>query len=598
MREHRLYQADWLLRFYGFRVDELTTSAEPNLDMRVDPKTAWAVRHPAQFPVDINTAAREMLLRTPGLGQRSVERILRARRLRPVVARRICKRLRVKLALARPFIIASDWRPAHPPAAMPPQRASTTAVMGNVAVSVPVEGYDDWRRQARSLLARDVPPAAVNWVDPRMPQPALAELSIDAAATTAGAASRTVPGKFLERARSASYHRDPRRWAILYRLAYRLTHGERALLANDLDPDVIALQTMSKQVARDIHKMHAFVRFREVQDDDGPHFIAWHRPDHFIVRPASTFFRERFRVMRWSILTPDESAYWDGAVLTFGPGVPQSEAPQADRLEDLWRTYYKSMFNPARLNPKSDDARDAGAALGHAARGATDQAVAARSAGPRGRMIQKPSIEPSARLFVPEDAQSRGITSSGDAMPRLPVVRARGSSGVRRGRRTATVMLVGEQPGDEEDKQGRPFVGPAGEVLNRALRDAGVERAEVYLTNAVKHFSFHREGKRRIHDKPRAKDVRACRPWLEAEIDRVKPDVIVCLGSTAAQALLGPSIRIQRDRGQEFRAAWAPRVLVTYHPSAVLRADDPQHSDEIYQWLVDDLRAANTPQGK
>ena len=159
-------------------------------------------------------------------------------------------------------------------------------------------------------------------------------------------------------------------------------------------------------------------------------------------------------------------------------------------------------------------------------------------------------------------------------------------------------MLVGEQPGDEEDKQGRPFVGPAGEVLNRALRDAGVERAEVYLTNAVKHFSFHREGKRRIHDKPRAKDVRACRPWLEAEIDRVKPDVIVCLGSTAAQALLGPPIRIQRDRGQEFRAAWAPRVLVTYHPSAVLRADDPQHSDEIYQWLVDDLRVREHASGQ
>ena len=448
------------------------------------------------------------------------------------------------------------------------------------------------------LLARDVPPAAINWVDPRMSQPGLADFSIEAAAATVAAGSRTVPRQFLERARSASYHRDPRRWAMLYRLAYRLTHGERELLANDLDPDVIAIQTMSKQVARDIHKMHAFVRFREVEDEDGPHYIAWHRPDHFIVRPAASFFRERFRVMRWSILTPDESAYWDGTALTFGPGVPQSEAPQADRLEDLWRTYYKSMFNPARVNPKAMTREMPARHWATLPEAQLIRPLLLDAPGRVAGMITTPSTELSARSFVPEGAALAQLRDAAKHCRGCPLFEPADQVVFGEGSSTATVMLIGEQPGDEEDKQGRPFVGPAGEVLNRAMQDAGVERAQVYLTNAVKHFSFHREGKRRIHDKPRAKEVRACRPWLEAEIDRVKPDVIVCLGSTAAQALLGPSIRIQRDRGQEFRAAWAPRVLVTYHPSAVLRADDPQHSAEIYQWLVADLRSANTAQGK
>jgi uracil-DNA glycosylase family protein len=154
-------------------------------------------------------------------------------------------------------------------------------------------------------------------------------------------------------------------------------------------------------------------------------------------------------------------------------------------------------------------------------------------------------------------------------------------------------MLVGEQPGDEEDKTGAPFVGPAGAVLDRALQAAGVERTTVYVTNAVKHFTFRREGKRRIHQRPSASDMRACRPWLEAEIARIKPGVIVCLGSTAAQSLLGPQIRIQRDRGRVFPSKWAPTVLVSYHPSAVLRADDPSHSDQVYGWLVEDLREAS-----
>lgn len=161
-----------------------------------------------------------------------------------------------------------------------------------------------------------------------------------------------------------------------------------------------------------------------------------------------------------------------------------------------------------------------------------------------------------------------------------------------RGPATAQVVLVGEQPGDQEDLQGAPFVGPAGEVLDRALAEIGLDRRGVYITNIVKHFKWEPRGKRRIHQTPRANEIQACRPWLEAELAFVKPRVIVCLGSTAAQALIGPQFRITRSRGQFYRSHWAPWVMGTYHPSAVLRAEDPAGADAVYRWLVEDLNQA------
>ena len=159
------------------------------------------------------------------------------------------------------------------------------------------------------------------------------------------------------------------------------------------------------------------------------------------------------------------------------------------------------------------------------------------------------------------------------------------------GPRRATVVLVGEQPGDLEDVRGRPFVGPAGGVLDRALEAAGIERDDVYLTNAVKHFSFEERGKRRIHKKPRISEMRACRPWIEAELRAIKPACVVCMGSTAAQSLLGPDVRIMQARGQVLKdTSWAPAiVVVTIHPSAVLRADD---GEELFKMLVHDLKVA------
>ena len=160
------------------------------------------------------------------------------------------------------------------------------------------------------------------------------------------------------------------------------------------------------------------------------------------------------------------------------------------------------------------------------------------------------------------------------------------------GRKGAALMLLGEQPGDREDLTGKPFVGPAGNILDRALGEAGIDRNAVYVTNAVKHFKWEARGKRRIHQKPSSRDLAACRPWLEAELRVVRPGVLVCLGATAAQAIFGSSFRVTRERGKLLRSQLAPRVVATVHPSSLLRQPDEESRRREYALFVEDLRVA------
>jgi uracil-DNA glycosylase family protein len=157
------------------------------------------------------------------------------------------------------------------------------------------------------------------------------------------------------------------------------------------------------------------------------------------------------------------------------------------------------------------------------------------------------------------------------------------------GSHPAKMMLLGEQPGDAEDRNGRPFVGPAGKLLDKALEEAGVNRSSVYLTNVVKHFKWKPRGKRRIHQKPNGRDIASCRPWMEAELRLVQPRVLVCLGATAASAIFGPAVRILRDRGQVRASLFVPQTLITFHPSVFLRATDETSRDEQYRQFIDDL---------
>jgi len=159
---------------------------------------------------------------------------------------------------------------------------------------------------------------------------------------------------------------------------------------------------------------------------------------------------------------------------------------------------------------------------------------------------------------------------------------------------SAQLVFIGEQPGDEEDRKGRPFVGPAGKLLDRALVDAGIDRSLTYLTNAVKHFKFEERGKRRLHNKPNGFEVKACRPWLETEIKLIQPPIMVCLGATAAQSIFGSAYRVTKERGLFVENSWAPHVTSTVHPSAILRAPDEEQRHLDYQKFVDDLKKVRT----
>lgn len=160
------------------------------------------------------------------------------------------------------------------------------------------------------------------------------------------------------------------------------------------------------------------------------------------------------------------------------------------------------------------------------------------------------------------------------------------------GPKDAAIMLVGEQPGDYEDVAGKPFVGPAGKIMDQALEEAGIDRSQVYVTNAVKHFKWEPRGKRRIHQKPNSREIAACRPWLEAELRIVKPKLVVAMGATAAQTIFGATFRVTRERGKVLSSKLAPRVLATVHPSSLLRQPDEASRQREYKHFVDDLRAA------
>ena len=209
-------------------------------------------------------------------------------------------------------------------------------------------------------------------------------------------------------------------------------------------------------------------------------------------------------------------------------------------------------------------------------------------------MVKKSAGSPddarSAAPFVPKTTSLKALSAAAEGCRGCDLYKAATQVVFGAGPKGARVLFVGEQPGDQEDKQGEPFVGPAGALLDKALEDAGIPRSEVYLTNAVKHFKWEPRGKRRIHKKPRAWEIKACRPWLEAELRAIRPLVVVCLGATAAQAVLGSQFKLMQQRGQVQTSALSERVVATIHPSSVLRAPDSEGRKAALEMLVSDLK--------
>jgi DNA polymerase len=464
--------------------------------------------------------------------------------------------------------------------------------------------FDGWRKAARALALNDVKPSDVTW---RVADDAPELFEPTAPPLEPPHGTFNVPAKFVELADIAILHRNPERFALLYRLLWRLrTHHD--LLDIATDPDVAELAAMAKAVRRDEHKMHAFVRFREVGREQKSHFVAWFEPEHHIVELAAPFFARRFADMPWSILTPDVCAHWDGHAVSITPGVSKSEAPTADRLEETWRRYYASIFNPARLKvtamqnemPKKywrnlPEASLIKPLIEGAGRIASAMiANAATEPHKPQKRLEPPRINDKASEMPRKHADDVETLREEAADCRAcPLYMDATQTVFGEGPPTARIMLVGEQPGDKEDLAGKPFVGPAGLMLDRALEEAGIERRTVYVTNAVKHFKFVPRGKIRLHQKPNTPEIKACRPWYERELAAIKPELVVAMGATAAQCVFGKITPINKNRGRLIDLDDdGTRALVTVHPSYLLRLPDADAKAREYQRFVQDLKIA------
>jgi len=208
-------------------------------------------------------------------------------------------------------------------------------------------------------------------------------------------------------------------------------------------------------------------------------------------------------------------------------------------------------------------------------------------------MTKKLEEYPTAEAYLPERITLPALRDAAEGCRGCPLYKTGTQTVFGEGKRDARVMMIGEQPGDQEDKAGKPFVGPAGKILNDALAEVGIDRDEVYVTNAVKHFKWEPRGTRRIHAKPNAREIQACNPWLTAELQVIKPQMVVCLGATAAQALMGKDFRITKSRGQIFRdTQYAHWLMATAHPSSILRMPSSEDRQEAYQAFVADLQIA------
>lgn len=468
--------------------------------------------------------------------------------------------------------------------------------------------FSEWREAARALASAGIAPDAVDWqvegedralFEAEPPEPA------DLPEPAGVVPPLTVPPAFLPLAGAVVCHSDPGRFHLLYRLLWRL-QSDRRLLEVSADVDVARARTLAKNIGRDSHKMTAFVRFKEIAGEGvgRRRFFAWFEPSHFVVARTAPFFRRRFADMDWIIATPKGSASWDGENLVFDPA-PGENPGHGDPTDDLWRTYYSSIFNPARLKVKAMQAEmpkkywrnlPEAALIPQLIAGAETKvrAMAERAASDpplfhhriRERAVAAPQDMPA------EAGTIEALREEARHCSRCPLHCTATQTVFGEGPQAARLMTVGEQPGDQEDLAGRPFVGPAGKVFDAALEEAGLPREALYLTNAVKHFKYVPRGKRRIHQKPVRDEIEHCRWWLSKEVALVRPKLIVALGATAVYALSGEKRPLSQLRGTPIAMEGERFLLPTIHPSFLLRLPDEAERRRQRALFIEDLSLA------
>ena len=427
-----------------------------------------------------------------------------------------------------------------------------------------------------------------------------------------------LPRTLMDMLQRAACCRVAQRWALLYRVVWRWQHGEQAVLTA-ADADGRRLRAMVRAVQRAEHDMHAGIRFRERAEAAGaPRFVAWYEPAHDVLAPVAQHYVRHMGRISWMIATPDASVLWDGTTLHNTGPLMRSSADfdgdadaDADADEAPWLAYYRTTFhaatldpyvpnplildansvNPANPNPNPNPNPTMASARGAArirnappAHGVVVETAAPATLGQRHAITIPivPDQTPALRAAPSPLAQCRRCALWQYA------TQAVGGAGPPRAR----LMLVGEQPGDQEDRAGTPFVGPAGQLLERALGEAGIARRAVYLTNAVKHFKWAPRGKRRLHKTPAQREVDACGHWLALELAQVQPEVIVALGGTALKALLGAgAVTLKEFLCKPIRhdGRW---VVAVYHPAYVLRVPDDDAKAQALAVMVHGLQMA------
>jgi len=449
---------------------------------------------------------------------------------------------------------------------------------------------DGFRAAVRRLVADDAPPDQVTWSSGAAPDMFDEPVADD---VPSHASPISLPRSVGELVGLVVCHRDQERYGLLHTLIWRVLHGERQLMEVASDPLVHRLELMRKSVARDLHKMHAFVRFRRIETEGGERFFAWFEPEHFIVEATAGFFVDRFRSMDWTIVTPVGSLHWNREKLSIGPGGKRPPAEEKDGFEQGWLAYYESIFNPARLNPRAMRAEMPKKYWSNMPEAGTIRGLIETAPLRVREMIERQTTIPAKRnpdkaIAAMADQDPKSLDELNKLIAEAgPLVPGATQAVLGEGPQGAAIAFVGEQPGDQEDVQGRPFVGPAGQLLDRAMADAGISRGDAYLTNAVKHFKYEQRGKRRLHKTPTTSEVKHYRWWLMKELDFIRPRLTVALGATAALALAGKAVPVGRNRGPydfDGRAGY-----ITVHPSYLLRLPDEEAKKAAWRDFVADL---------
>ena len=420
--------------------------------------------------------------------------------------------------------------------------------MPNVALRTETD-WDGWRQATRALVLAGVPPSEVTW--------SIGEPTRD---LPTGSGTFAVSRALVSLASLAIQARDQDRFGLLYGLVWRANAGDNPL-ASDTDPDLSLARRLALAVRADAHRMRTHMRFMPAED----RLLGWYAPAHYVLEANAQRLVRRFPAAAFSLITPDGSAHWDRIELRFGTGLRHPE--DDDTLLAWWNAHGGAVLDDATVGTSVPEAED------------LDEAP---------RPLDRPALGPVV-LDLGADPELRTAMRQSTTCHRCPLHAPATQTVFGEGPAGAAAMFIGEQPGDQEDIIGRPFVGPAGQLLDRAMEEAGIDRRTIYITNAVKHFKFTPRGSRRIHQAPSPEEIQICRFWLDGERVQLRPKLLVLMGASGARAVLGRPVAVTRERGRAFRLEDGQLAFMTVHPSYLLRIPDEAGKAREYQAFVRDL---------